>query len=136
MTSAAEEHRKIAGAFTDRVRGVPDGAWDNPSPVEAWVARDAVQALLDDPATADKVLTNRHVGEVALDQAVGRSYTSNVFMHTWDLARATGQHETLDVAAVSTARASTCPPTPTCRPGCSPSSAATPEGRRHEETRA
>jgi uncharacterized protein (TIGR03086 family) len=136
MTSASEEHRSIAGAFTDRVRVVPEDAWDAPAPVEGWCARDVVrhlvewfpaflksgngielpsgpsvdedpvaawtvhsdgvQALLDDPSTAGKTLTNQHIGEVPLDQAVDRFYTSDVFMHTWDLARATGQDETLD----------------------------------------
>jgi len=136
MGSAADEHRTIAGAFTERVHGVPPGAWDNPAPCEGWVARDVVrhlvewfpaflkagagvtlpegpsvdedpvaawtvhshgvQALLDDPATAGRVLSDRHVGEVPLDQAVDRFYTADVFMHTWDLARATGQDESLD----------------------------------------
>jgi uncharacterized protein (TIGR03086 family) len=68
-------------------------------PVAAWqVHSDAVQALLDDPTTASKVLTNPQIGEVPLDQAVDTFYTSDVFMHTWDLARATGQDETLDAA--------------------------------------
>lgn len=66
-------------------------------PVAAWtVHSDAVQALLDDPTTSGRTLSNPHVGEVALDQAVDRFYTADVFMHTWDLARATGQDETLD----------------------------------------
>lgn len=138
MTSAADEHRAIAGVFTERVRGVSPTAWESPAPCEGWVARDVVrhlvewfpaflesgagvelprgpsvdedpvaawtvhsdgvQALLDDPATADKVLVNRHLGEVPLDQAVDRFYTADVFMHTWDLARATGQEERLDPA--------------------------------------
>ena len=66
-------------------------------PVAAWqVHCAAVQDLLDDPATPSEMLTNPHIGEVPLDQAVDRFYTSDVFMHTWDLARATGQDETLD----------------------------------------
>jgi uncharacterized protein (TIGR03086 family) len=66
-------------------------------PVGAWQAQaDAVQALLDDPASADKVLANPHVGEVPLPEAIDRFYTADVFMHTWDLARATGQDERLD----------------------------------------
>ncbi|MFJ8579949.1 TIGR03086 family metal-binding protein [Micromonospora sp. NPDC093277] len=66
-------------------------------PVAAWQAhRDGVQALLDDPGTAQRVLANRHIGEVPLDQAIDRFYTSDVFMHTWDLARATGQDDRLD----------------------------------------
>ena len=44
------------------------------------------------------MLVNRHIGEVPLDRAVDQFYTSDVFMHTWDLARATGQDETLDAA--------------------------------------
>lgn len=138
MTSAAAEHRIVAGAFTERVRGVAADAWDAPAPCEGWVARDVVrhlvewfpaflkdgagvdlpqgppadddpvaawtvhsdgvQALLDDPATAGRVLVNPHIGEVPLDQAVDRFYTSDVFLHTWDLARATGQDEHLDPA--------------------------------------
>ena len=68
-------------------------------PVGAWqVHADAVQALLDDPATPGKVLSNPHTGDVQLDKAIDTFYTSDVFMHTWDLARATGQDETLDPA--------------------------------------
>jgi uncharacterized protein (TIGR03086 family) len=134
----ADEHRAAAGAFTDRVRGVPAGSWDKPAPVDGWVARDVVrhlvewfpgflkdgagidlptgpsvdddpvaawtvhsdgvQALLDDPATPGRLLSNRHVGDVPLDQAIDRFYTGDVFLHTWDLARATGQDERLDPA--------------------------------------
>ncbi|WTW92095.1 TIGR03086 family metal-binding protein [Streptomycetaceae bacterium NBC_01309] len=132
----ADEYRRVARAFTDRVHGVPPAAWDNPAPCEGWVARDVVrhlvewfpdflrsgagvelpkgpsvdddpvaawtvhsdgvQALLDDPGTAARTLSNPHIGKVPLDQAVDRFYTADVFMHTWDLARATGQDETLD----------------------------------------
>lgn len=66
-------------------------------PVAAWehhVA--AVQTLLDDPATASATLTNPHLGELPLDQAIDRFYTSDVFLHSWDLARATGQPIALD----------------------------------------
>jgi uncharacterized protein (TIGR03086 family) len=60
------------------------------------VHSDAVQALLDDPATPGRVLSNPHIGDLPLDAAVDRFYTADVFMHTWDLARATGQDERLD----------------------------------------
>ncbi len=65
-------------------------------PVTAWhVHADAVQRLLDGP---DAGTPFRHpmVGELPLPQAIDRFYTSDVFMHTWDLARATGQDERLD----------------------------------------
>ena len=68
-------------------------------PVAAWtVHAEAVQALLDDPHTADRMLTNPYIGELPLDQAVDRFYTTDVFLHTWDLARATGQDDRLDPA--------------------------------------
>lgn len=66
-------------------------------PVAAWrVHAAAVQALLDDPRSADQVLTNPHFGSMPLDKAIQTLYTSDVFMHTWDLARATGQDDGLD----------------------------------------
>jgi uncharacterized protein (TIGR03086 family) len=66
-------------------------------PVAAWHAHTAaVQALLDDPSTPTAVLRNPHLGEVPLDQAIDSFYTTDVFLHTWDLARATGQDDRLD----------------------------------------
>lgn len=86
-------------AFLESGAGVtlPAGPAVTDDPVGAWQTQaGAVQALLDDPATAGKVLANPHTGDVPLDRAVDRFYTADVFMHTWDLARATGQDETLD----------------------------------------
>ena len=56
---------------------------------------DAVQALLDAP-DADRPFTHPHVGTHPLDQAVAQFYTADVFMHTWDLARTSGQDVELD----------------------------------------
>ena len=76
---------------------LPSGPSVDDDPVAAWRTHtDAVQALLDDPATAELTLTNPHVGELPLDRAIDQFYTTDVFLHTWDLARATGQDETLD----------------------------------------
>ena len=134
--SPADEHRRVAAAFTATVEGTPPDAWDRPAPVDGWVARDvvghlvewfpafldgatgivlptgpsvvddpvgawrnqtdAVQALLDDPAIADRVHDLPHIGQMSLGQATDMIYTSDVFLHRWDLARATGQDETLD----------------------------------------
>ena len=136
MSAAANEHRRVAGAFTATVEGVAPDAWDRPAPVEGWVARDvvrhlvewfpgflqwgagitlptgpsvdddpvgawqhqtaAVQALLDKPATADHEHDFPHIGRMSLAQATDMIYTGDVFLHRWDLARATGQDETLD----------------------------------------
>lgn len=66
-------------------------------PVGAWVAQaDAIQALLDEPSTSTKIFSNPHTGDLPLDQAIANFYTADVFMHTWDLARATGQEVALD----------------------------------------
>lgn len=78
---------------------LPVGPPVDDDPVGAWRTHAAaVQALLDDPATADKVLSNPHIGEVPLPQAIDSFYTSDVFMHTWDLAVATQQDDRLDPA--------------------------------------
>jgi uncharacterized protein (TIGR03086 family) len=76
---------------------LPVGPSIETDPAGAWLAHcDAVQSLLDDPATATRTLTNRNIGEMPLDVAVDQFYTSDVFMHTWDLARAAGADDTLD----------------------------------------
>ena len=105
-------------------------------PVGAWRAHsEQVQALLEDPATKERVLSNPHTGDLPLGPAVSQFYTADVFMHTWDLARATGQDEpwtrrsapscwpawsrstSCCGRAASTARALRCRRTPTSRPG-------------------
>src|SRR3546814_5036912 len=66
-------------------------------PVGAWRAHtDAVQVLLDDPAIADCEHDLPHIGTMSLASAIDMIYTADVFLHRWDLARATGQDETLD----------------------------------------
>ena len=76
---------------------VPTSVDDDP--VAAWHELErGVRDLLDDPATPSKVLSNPHIGDVPLDRAVSQFFTGDVFMHTWDLARATGQDDTLDPA--------------------------------------
>lgn len=66
-------------------------------PVGAWrTFSDGVQAVLDDPAMQERRFSHRHTGGLPLPVAISRFFTSDVFMHTWDLARATGQDETLD----------------------------------------
>jgi len=86
-------------AFLESGTGIelPSGPSVDEDPAGAWATqRDAIQALLDDPAGEGRVLSNPHLGEVPLPQAIDSFYTADVFMHTWDLARATGQDETLD----------------------------------------
>ena len=48
------------------------------------------------PRDSAPELTDPHVGSLPLDVAIDQFYTADVFMHTWDLARATGQDDRLD----------------------------------------
>ena len=76
---------------------LPTGVSVDEDPAAAWVAHTAaVQALLDYPDTAGLMLENPHLGQLPVDQAIDRFYTTDVFLHTWDLARATGQDDRLD----------------------------------------
>lgn len=56
----------------------------------------AVQALLDDPESAGQILCLGQMGDVPLAGVIDGFYSSDVFMHAWDLARATGQDVDLD----------------------------------------
>ena len=75
------------GVAAPSVADDPSGAW------HAHAA--AVQGLLDGP-DADREFTHPRAGSHPLDVAIERFYTTDVFMHTWDLARATGQDDRLD----------------------------------------
>ncbi|MDR2986018.1 MAG: maleylpyruvate isomerase family mycothiol-dependent enzyme [Nocardiopsaceae bacterium] len=98
--------RDVVGHLTDWFAGflssgagidLPRGPSVERDPVAAWELRcTAIQDLLDDPATGSLVLTNPHIGSLPLDRAIDQFYTADVFMHTWDLARATGQDDRLD----------------------------------------
>ncbi len=56
----------------------------------------AIQALLDDPDKANSEFGHPMAGMHRLAGAVDRFYTADVFMHTWDLARAAGLNAELD----------------------------------------
>ncbi|HMC41207.1 MAG TPA: TIGR03086 family metal-binding protein [Acidimicrobiales bacterium] len=134
MSEIIERFERVGGRFTDRVRGVPADAWDNPSPCEGWTARDvvghvtlwipqffgaqgvdfpAVPSVEEDPvgawetvhATIAAALTDPAISAKpvetpfstqSLAETVDMIVTGDVFTHTWDLARATGQDESLD----------------------------------------
>lgn len=86
-------------AFLEGSTGItlPAGPSVDDDPLRAWRTQtDAVQALLDDPDTADRRYDLPHIGTMTLAQAIDMIYTADVFLHRWDLARATGQDETLE----------------------------------------
>jgi len=139
MSEQHERYQWVAAQFGARVDQVAADAWDNPAPVEGWVARDvvghlvewlpafffgtwgidagpapdaatdpvaawrwlddAIQGALDDPAVAEAV-RDTHMGTSSFEQQISMIATTDVLIHTWDLARATGLDEQLDAEGV------------------------------------
>jgi len=65
-------------------------------PLGAWLVLDStIQSALDDPDVAQREITMRF-GAFSMESAVDQFCTGDVFLHTWDLARATGGDERLD----------------------------------------
>ena len=84
----------LAGSSPVRFSPVTSAQED---PVAAWRELDAqVSALLADPASADLVVENPYIGPMPVPAALDQFFTPDVVFHTWDLARATGQDDTLD----------------------------------------
>jgi uncharacterized protein (TIGR03086 family) len=78
---------------------LPAGPAVADDPVGAWQHQaDGIQGILDDPASASVTFAHPHIPACPLPEAIDRFYTTDVFMHTWDLARATGQDDRLDPA--------------------------------------
>lgn len=74
---------------------LPPGAGD---PVTAWQRQTrAIQEILDNPELAGRPFSHRHSDRIPVCDAIDQFYTPDVFMHTWDLARATGQPDDLDL---------------------------------------
>jgi uncharacterized protein (TIGR03086 family) len=73
----------------------PEGPSVADDPLGAFVAaRDAVQAALDDPATATKEYDGMF-GHTSFAASVDGFLSADLVIHRWDLARATGQDEAL-----------------------------------------
>jgi uncharacterized protein (TIGR03086 family) len=88
----------LLGTFGVETGPVPSVDTD---PAGAWaVVRDAIRRALDDPAIATRVEDCGPPGRLSLEAAVDMTCTPDVLIHTWDLARATGQDERLDPAEV------------------------------------
>lgn len=69
-------------------------------PLGAWTAvRDQTQGDLDDPARAEEEYDGRF-GRSTFAEAVDGFVCFDLVVHGWDLARATGQDETVDPAEV------------------------------------
>ncbi len=70
-------------------------------PVAAWRTHcDQVQALLDDPAAMEVIHSHPNTGTNPVPVVIDRIYTTDVFFHTWDLARSNGLDDALDAELV------------------------------------
>ena len=84
----------LLGTYGIEITALPSVETD---PLGAWVAvRDAVQHGLDDPATAQRVEDCGPPGRLSFEAAVDMTCTTDVFVHTWDLAQAAGIDAALD----------------------------------------
>jgi len=76
---------------------LPAGPSVAEDPAAAWQHHEsAVQAVLDDPNTAERTFAHPRLPQLPLAEAIDQFYTTDVLMHTWDLARAGGLDHGLD----------------------------------------
>ena len=72
-------------------------------PLAAFLAaRSDIEAVLDDPELASTSVVT-HAGEVSVAEHIDQAVGADMVLHGWDLARATGQDETIDPEEVERA---------------------------------
>lgn len=70
---------------------------ESDDPVDRWASlRDGLATALADPETSARTITFGPAGEHTVPAAIDRFVTPDVLVHTWDLARASGQDVVLD----------------------------------------
>jgi uncharacterized protein (TIGR03086 family) len=88
-----DTHRRVMASL-DGTEAVPVGSGDDLS--SAWrQTRRAVSDALADPERAGTTISGMF-GEQSFESLVGRLLCTDTLIHSWDLARATGQAETCD----------------------------------------
>jgi uncharacterized protein (TIGR03086 family) len=128
--SIADRYRTRADAFERKIANVRSDQWGDPSPCAAWTALEVVDHVIDmhgvmlgqaiprteDPLTdfrearrlvQEALLSDRAKTEVStpggpmtLEDHVDRVVSDDLVLHGWDLARATGQDETIPAGDV------------------------------------
>lgn len=80
---------------------IPAGPSVETDPAGAWATlNEGIQSLLDDPESSAMIIQHPRAGRHRLEEAIATFFLGDVVIHTWDLARATGQDETLDPEVV------------------------------------
>jgi uncharacterized protein (TIGR03086 family) len=97
--------RDVVGHLVDWLPHFFFGRWDVEGPAHPPVAEDplgawtavseTIQAALDDPEVA-RAERDTPMGPSTFEQTFDMIGTNDVFLHTWDVARATGLDERLD----------------------------------------
>lgn len=79
----------LPGFLTNLGLPLPSSATEEP--VALWRAHSAaVQSLLEDPARAGQILATG-MGPMRADETLERFYLADIYLHSWDLAKASGQ---------------------------------------------
>lgn len=89
----------IHGGSAFRFEAGPSADQD---PVGAWTHLDnQIHALFADPAAGRQLHSNPHTGsDRPVPEVIDEFFTGDVFFHTWDLARSSGQDDRLDPGMV------------------------------------
>jgi uncharacterized protein (TIGR03086 family) len=91
-------HGAMLGPFGRSLSRAPSVEED---PLAAFAsARADVEALLDDPATAASEVATPG-GRLSVEQHIDQVVSADMVVHGWDLARATGQDDTIDPAEIA-----------------------------------
>lgn len=97
--------RDVVGHLVEWVPGVmgrsgldiPVGPSVDEDPLGAWTTlADALQSWLDDPELAARTFDAGPPGEMTVANAIDMLVTSDVLVHTWDLATAAGLDDRID----------------------------------------
>lgn len=87
----------VPGMFASVGVTVAESPSVDDDPAAAWAAvRDALAAGLADPDVSARTMVFGPAGEHTVPAAVDRFVTPDVLVHSWDLARASGQDVELD----------------------------------------
>ncbi|HEV3282251.1 MAG TPA: TIGR03086 family metal-binding protein [Acidimicrobiales bacterium] len=93
-------HRRVLASLD---QSEPEVAEQGEDLGASWAAAtQAVRSALADPAQATRTIAGMF-GEQPFESLVGRLLCTDTLIHTWDLARATGQDESLDPESVAKA---------------------------------